>query len=395
MTKSLGPVLMVHPTADLYGSDRVFLESVSALVLAGKSVIVALPVTGPLEQELRRRGARVENCPSPVLRKSMFQPRGLLNALGTTWSGLRQGTQLIRKIRPSTIYVNTVTVPLWNVLARIFRVPLLVHVHEGEASASAAARLVLAAPLLLSTTLIANSRSSAIVIHKSLGRLGPRTTVIYNAVPGPRHPVPIRKPLTAPVRLIYVGRLSPRKGVDVAISALALLDKEGIPAELELVGAVFPGYEWYEKELEAQIAHLRLDGRVRFHGFVSAVWELVASCDILLVPSRGDESFGNTAVEGILAGRPVIASNNTGLIEATAGYGSAQRVAPDDPHAIVAAVRELMQTWDEVPAALAEDLVTARSRHGLEQYQQRIVEAVDGCQSMTGHEPRTLETRKP
>ena len=47
--ESAGVVLLAHPSAELYGSDRVFLESVSALVLAGKSVVVSLPVTGPLE----------------------------------------------------------------------------------------------------------------------------------------------------------------------------------------------------------------------------------------------------------------------------------------------------------------------------------------------------------
>ncbi len=35
--------------------------------------------------------------------------------------------------------------------------------------------------------------------------------------------------------------------------------------------------------------------------------------DVLVVPSRVDEPFGNTAVEGILARRPVVASDMSGL----------------------------------------------------------------------------------
>lgn len=395
MTGPARGVLMVHPTADLYGSDRVFLESVGALVRAGRDVVVALPATGPLEQQLRNRGARVEICPSPVLRKSLFSPRGFLATLKSTIQGLLCGPRLIRRLGPDVIYVNTTTLPLWHVLAKLFGIPLLVHVHEGEASASAAGRMALAAPLLLATTVIANSRSSAGVIHGSVKRLGSRTTVVHNAVPGPVRPLPVRPALNGPVRLIYVGRLSPRKGVDVAISALALLEQAGLAAELDLVGAVFPGYEWYEKELQAQVAALGLGGKVHFHGFVTSVWDLVAGADMLVVPSRGDESFGNTAVEGILAGRPVIASNNTGLIEATTGYGAVRRVSPNDPTAIAAAVNELVRSWNDIPDILIHDSAAARSRHGLGLYQQRILEAVDGCHGAAGLVPQTLEMRMP
>ena len=69
-------VLLTHPTADLYGSDRVFMESVSALVAVHPRVVVALPVRGPLVAELTRRGAQVEICETPVLRKSMLSLRG-------------------------------------------------------------------------------------------------------------------------------------------------------------------------------------------------------------------------------------------------------------------------------------------------------------------------------
>ena len=52
-------VLVAHPGAELYGSDRVVLESVVAIVNAGAIVDVTVPETGPLIEELRRAGARV------------------------------------------------------------------------------------------------------------------------------------------------------------------------------------------------------------------------------------------------------------------------------------------------------------------------------------------------
>ncbi|MCU1552693.1 MAG: wcoF, partial [Arthrobacter sp.] len=68
-------VLMAHPGAELYGADRVFLESVAAVANHGAAVTVVLPQTGPLVGELERLQVTVLFCPTPVLRKSMLRPR--------------------------------------------------------------------------------------------------------------------------------------------------------------------------------------------------------------------------------------------------------------------------------------------------------------------------------
>lgn len=370
-------VLLVHPTAELYGSDRVFLESVSGLLLAGHRVMVSLAVGGPLEDELRSRGAGVVICPSPVLRKSMLKPRGFISAMAKAFHGIGQGSRLIRQVQPEAIYVNTITIPLWNVLARLHRIPLLVHVHEGEASSGILMRKALALPLLLAGSIIANSRFSAGVVEGSFHRLGQRIEVIYNAVPGPAHPAPARTALTSAVRLAYIGRLSPRKGVDIALESLALLTARGVDAELDIVGAVFPGYEWYEQQLRDQVRSEHLEGKVRFLGFQPRIWDLMAETDIVLVPSRADEPFGNTAVEAILGGRPVIASATTGLVEATAGYAAASTVQANDPAELASAVERMLANWSQITGLLPADLLLARQRHSLAGFQANIAAALD------------------
>lgn len=160
-------VLMAHPSADLYGSDRVLLESASGLVAAGWDVVVAIPTAGPLVEQLEARGARVVLCASPVLRKSLLSPRGLGSLVRQTARGLREGNRLITRLRPRVVYVNTVTIPLWPVIARLRRVPLLSHVHEAEASAPGWLRTVLALPALLADVVIANSDFSIGVLARS------------------------------------------------------------------------------------------------------------------------------------------------------------------------------------------------------------------------------------
>ncbi|MEO6944868.1 MAG: glycosyltransferase family 4 protein [Lacisediminihabitans sp.] len=369
-------VLMAHPGAELYGSDRVLLESVSALVADGWRVVVAVPVSGPLLAALVARGAEVVLCPTPVLRKSALRPRGMLRLFAAIVAGWGAGWRLLSLERPVALYVNTMTIPLWQLLGRVRRVPVLSHVHEGEASASQLVRSLLALPLFLSTEIIANSEFSRGVLSTSFSRLGRRTRVVYNGVAGPPESRIARARLHPPVKVTYIGRLSPRKGVDVAIDAIALLSARGVDATLDLLGGVFPGYEWYEAQLREQVKCTQLDGRVMFHGFIPSIWEVVDAGDLVIVPSRADEPFGDTAVEAILSGRPVIASATSGLLEATAGYKTARTVTPGDAAALANGLQAAIDHWGLSRAATVTDIETARRRHGPEVYRKTIASIV-------------------
>jgi len=348
------------------------LESVAALSEAGWRVVVTLPVPGPLVALIAERGGEVSLCPSPVLRKSAMRPAGFVR-LGThAVRSVLPGNRLLRRLAPDLVYVSTMTLPLWLLLGRLRRTPVLTHVHEAERSVPWPVRRLLALPLLASTSIVTNSQFSARVLRSSFAGLARRTTVIYNAVPGPPETVPVRDTLAGPVRLLYVGRLSPRKGVDVAIDTIALLAERGVDVSLEIVGAVFPGYEWYEQQLRDQVRTLGLTERVAFRGFEVDIWRRLEAADMVLVPSRGDEPFGNTAVEAVLAGRPVIVSATSGLLEAARGYSCARVVTADDPSAIATAVEELGSHWAEVRTGIAADTAEAAERSAPARYHQRV-----------------------
>lgn len=370
-------VLVAHPSPDLYGSDRVLLESVTALVDDGRRVVVTVPEDGPLVPELRRRGARVEICPTLVLRKALLRPSGLPRLLRQVVGGAWRGLGVLRRTRPHVVYVNTVTVPLWPVLARLTGRRVLVHVHEAERSAPRVVRVLLALPVTAAHAVLVNSRFSADVLASGAPWLRRRTRLLLNGVPGPGVVAPAREVLVPPLRVAYVGRLSARKGVDVAVEAVALLRAQGVPARLDLAGAVFPGYEWYERDLRAQVSRLGLDDDVALRGFCDPVWPVVADADVVVVPSRVDEPFGNTAVEAVLAARPVVVSATSGLLEAAAGYPCAQAVPPGDAAALAAALRRVAQDWPTWREAARRDEAEARRRHAPAVYRAAVVAAVD------------------
>lgn len=370
-------ILVAHPSADLYGSDRVLLESVSALCGAGARVVVVLPGDGPLCEELRLRGARVEHCPTPVLRKSHLSPRGLVSLGAEGARGAATAGRLLRALHPDLVIVNTITIPLWLVLARARGIPTLCHVHEAERSISPAVRRGLYAPLLLATRLVTNSRFSLGVLTDTWERLAERTSVLHNGVPGPlRAPEPRASLGEGPVNILYIGRLSPRKGPQVALAAHAHLRDMGHPAHLRLLGSVFPGYEWFEEELHSQVRSLGIADEVEFLGFDTDIWRHFAAADVILVPSTVDEPFGNTAVEAMLARRPLVVSATSGLKEAASGYAAVRRVPPGDVPALARAVVDLVQDWTNVITEVDDDRDLALVRHAPALYRRRFVEEV-------------------
>lgn len=358
-----GSVLVVHPGAELYGSDRMAAESVRGLVDSGARVVVVLPAPGPLVRELEDAGAEVRFQRMPVVRKSSLTVRGFALLVRDALVGLVPMWRVLRREGAGGVYVSTVIVPLTVVLARLAGRRVVLHVHEAEHSAPRLVRALLGAPALLAHRVVFNSRYSQDVLCRSVPLSRERTSVVDNGVPGPGAETLPRPELTGPVRLAYVGRLSPRKGPQVAIDALAELVRRGVDARLTLAGSVFAGNEEFGRRLEEQVRAQGLTDRVEFRGFVSDVFGFLQSSDIALIPSVLDEPFGNTAVEAVLSARPVVLSWSSGLREAGQGYGSVQPARPGDVQDWAAAIERVIGDWPQLSTQAVADAAVAARRH--------------------------------
>jgi D-inositol-3-phosphate glycosyltransferase len=113
--------------------------------------------------------------------------------------------------------------------------------------------------------------------------------------------------------LLFVGRIQPLKGLDVAVRALAELDDP--TAVLVVVGgASGAGGRGEVERVEKLAASLGVSERVRFtapqpHHMLSTFYR---AADVVLVPSRS-ESFGLVALEAAACGTPVVAAAVGGL----------------------------------------------------------------------------------
>ena len=113
--------------------------------------------------------------------------------------------------------------------------------------------------------------------------------------------------------LLFVGRVQPLKGIDIAVQALAQLDRTD--ARLLIVGGA-SGTEGEAEvvRLQAMAADLGVAERIEFvppqpHHLLSTYYR---AADLLVLPSRS-ESFGLVALEAAACGTPVVAAAVGGL----------------------------------------------------------------------------------
>lgn len=369
-------VLVVHPGAELYGSDRIALESSVALQEAGWQVTTALATDGPLVSLLEAAGVATVVVPTPVLRKAYLSPLGIVRLLAAVLAATPAMVRTLRSTRPDLVCVNTITIPWWILLARLLGKRVVGHLHEAEADVPKPVRLALAAPFLLTHRVVANSEFSRDLVVRDLPRLEARMRVVYNGVAGPPgEPAPPRAELAEPVRLVLVGRISPRKGTDTAVEALGLLVARGRDVTLDLVGGVFPGYEWFEQSVRDHAEARDIGTRLRWRGELADIWPALADADIVLVPSRV-EPFGNAAVEAMLAARPVIAGATQGLREIVRPGENGHLVTPGDSEQLAAAVERLVDDWPHAGALAAAGRADALRRFSRERYRQEFAAVV-------------------
>jgi D-inositol-3-phosphate glycosyltransferase len=145
--------------------------------------------------------------------------------------------------------------------------------------------------------------------------------------------------------LLYVGRIQPLKGADVAVRALAELHRHGrADARLAVVGGPSgPRGASEVAALHALVDGLGLAERVRFlppqpHELLSTFYRAADCC---IVPSRS-ESFGLVALEAAACGIPVVAAAVGGLTTLVVDGETGFLVEPGDAAAAAARVAEIV-----------------------------------------------------
>jgi len=166
-------------------------------------------------------------------------------------------------------------------------------------------------------------------------------------------------------RILYVGRLEPRKGVIEFVDAAVEVAQGHSTVAFDFVGedVPYPRTLSVRRYLESRIPR-GLRSRFRFHGLQprARLPEFLAAAQMAVVPSRW-ENFPNTCIEAMSSGLPVLASPTGGMAEmledGVTGWIAASQAPPD----LATALRRALATPPEQRAAMGR--AAAESIRGL------------------------------
>lgn len=165
---------------------------------------------------------------------------------------------------------------------------------------------------------------------------------------------------------LYVGRLSPEKGVDVLLRALQLVQREA-SCSLTLVGE---GVERVPLQTLAQELGLH---QVEFVGFQQKVTGYLAGADALVMPSRR-EGLPLTLIEALCAGLPVIGSRVGAIPEFVKSGENGLLCPPDDVAALAQQLTHFLASKEDLSAQARSQASALSQRFSLAQWGTRTTE---------------------
>ena len=291
--------------------------------------------------------ARLDPEPFPVLRPWFLYLPGVKRSwqgrafLASAWPGLRR---LAGQLRPRVIYATWLFPDAWAGLmaARRLGLPLAVRLHGSDLLARAGRderQPYLRQTLAGAQAVIAPSRS-LLEAARDLGARPERLWLVSNGLdrnlfrPAKREEA--RRELGLPLGplALFVGRLEPVKGPDLALEALAA--SPGI-------NLVMVGEGSLAGNLRARARALGLAGRVAWAGGQppARVARYLAACDALILPSRS-EGEPNALLEALACGRPAAATAVGGVPDLIQDGVNGFLASPCDAPSLALALRRTL-----------------------------------------------------
>jgi len=342
---------------------------------------MALYERKPIEADL----ARLEVPVHQVVRRRLPKQHALLDlegyrkarSLSAVRAGLGAGRQaarlaaeelpaalglarVIRRVRPDVIHLgNGVRANFDGILAGLLtRTPIVCHV-KGFEKYGARERWA----VRRTTTLVCMTQA-ILAYCRERGLQPPDARVVYDAVDEAwlrpqRAPAEVRRELgiapDAPCVGI-AGNIQEWKGQQVVVEALGRLGA-GPPVHCIIAGGVHRAGEAYAASLRARVAALGLTGRVHEIGFRADIPDVMNAWDVVVHASVRPEPFGRVILEGMLLGKPVIATAGGGVPELIDDGRTGFIVPPGD----VAALADRIEAVFAAPDAARAIGVRAQS----------------------------------
>lgn len=308
-------ILFIIHYPELYGSIRSILDLVLGLESHGIVPFFIMPAEGSLSGNLAHQGIRysvldgeswVSEKPVPIKEK--------INLIKRLFHFSKQIGDFVKQWQIDLVYTNTLVTPAGLIAAERSQLPHIWHIREfGDLDFG----LQFIYPKALSKAIM--HRSDAIICHsKAVRNYHFKPGVknihqIYNGVAlkdqfAERLSLRQRSQQDRPFTFLMMSGITPMKGQEVAIRALAELRDRGVLARLIIGGS---GRTDYLEHLSKLCNELNLGTQVDFTGFIKEPFSKYYSADCALICSE-NEAFSRVGLEAMSTALPLIGKNSGG-----------------------------------------------------------------------------------
>jgi len=366
-------VMLFDHTAQLGGGEIALLDMVRFFDRSQVTPIIVLGSDGPLAERLRGIAeVHILELTSKVLhkRKDTLGSASLLELKSIVHAGayVLQLADFIRTNQIALIHTNSLKADiLGGIAGRLTQTPVIWHIRDritDDYLPKPVVRIMRTLCRVLPDYVIGNSAATLETLK--LNGTKPNTAIGSGVDLGAFHELhgPSTSGNSPGKQLIgLVGRICPWKGQHIFLRAAAEVHKQFPHARFQIIGAALFEEQHYEIEMQKLAKDLGIAHVVEFTGFRNDVPDLMRNLDILVHASTTGEPFGQVIVQGMAAGKAVVATNGGGVPEIVVHGETGLLVPMDDAPALSSAISALLNAPE-----LAAEMGRAGRRRVLEHF---------------------------
>ncbi len=310
-------LLVVNPGTNLYGASRILLQTMKAL--KPRKIFFIVPEEGLLTEYIKTNSefshVQILIVPSsPIIYRKMGVAKGL-RLLKEMIVFRRIVNRIIKEQKIDWAYINT--------LSCLFAVPPLkscglkvfLHVHEILENNKVFTKYINKFALRWCDKIIAVSEPVKLnLLEVSTKNQGEKITTVLNGISDIYCPLAAKSNLSKIITLM--GRIKPEKGIWFFLDTISLLPEELVKkSKFLIIGDAAPGGEHFLKKLEDDIQKHPAKDYIKYYPFIKDIRNIINESDVIVVPSLMKDPFPTTILEGLSAGKPVIATNTGGSVQ--------------------------------------------------------------------------------
>lgn len=314
-------ILIFNGSGDLYGANRILSNTVYSLI-DKYNITLYLPVSGPLTDYIRFNNPAIKITIFrffPLIHRQMRSLGGILELVFNTFRFIIHILSNYKFFRSfDLIFINTLSCTPLILIFKLFGFRVVVHVHEILSNEDTFTHIINCLALRFSDSIIGVSKQVSTNLQKAYGsgKYGIKVSTIWNGI----EDMLIKQEHPANTNLIFTlfGRIKREKGQWLLLDAIALLPTNcALNAIFRFIGSPLsmddPGYHnWLDK-----VDKLRISSGIGIEviNFVPDISTYLNETDIVLVPSIMQDPFPTVILEGLSAGKIVVASDRGGSTE--------------------------------------------------------------------------------